>query len=348
VLTRDVSFEGYTHAQWVLLGEAFRPLAVRRQAPPEEGATDNGPSAKRPAGGLVAVTTGSTLRKLVSTRTGRIDVREQPWPESLEALASRHGARWAAEISAGALDEVADRFAERLSVSQDFLTQALELFGILRELEAERAISVWPWRLADWPVPSEKAMLRGLDLLCPNERTLVLGVFDRGELATCLVARRRDTGFDRIVGPDDLRHEMGLLSGDFRRDFRHLATAIETRIGRVAVGCYGELATFRALSAAHTPGAWAAAVAARELVVSPVTPGVVLPLGLDAGRVAFRELRSLAARLGASEWLSREGPLAQAIAGMERPVWLDRDLKEFLGFDPLRLLGGLFSRAEDP
>jgi hypothetical protein len=34
--------------------------------------------------------------------------------------------------------------------------------------------------------------------------------------------------------------------------------------------------------------------------------------------------------------------LAQAIAGMERPVWLDRDLKQFLGFDPFRFVGGLF------
>jgi hypothetical protein len=33
---------------------------------------------------------------------------------------------------------------------------------------------------------------------------------------------------------------------------------------------------------------------------------------------------------------------------MERPVWLDRDLKEFLGFDPFRLLGGLLSKSEDP
>jgi hypothetical protein len=228
------------------------------------------------------------------------------------------------------------------------LGQALVLFGILRELEAERAISVWPWRIADWPVPSERAIARGLDLLCPYDRALVLGVFDQGELATCLVARRRDGGFDRIVGPDDLRHEMGLLSGDFRRDFRHLAQAVEERIAKVAVGCYGELETFRRLSAADTPGAWAAAVAAREVVVSPVTPGVVLPLGLDAGRVAFRELRSLAARLGASEWLTKEGPLAQAITAMERPVWLDRDLKEFLGFDPMRLLVGLFSKSEEP
>lgn len=347
MLTRDVSFEGFTHAQWVLLAEAFRPSLVKRTPLPEGTERENGVP-KRPAGGLVAVTTGSTLRKLVSTRTGRIDVREQPWPESLESLASRHGTRWAAELSAGALDEVADRFAERLSQSQDLLGQALELFGILRELEAERAISVWPWRIADWPVPSERAILRGLDLLCPYDRALVLGVFDQGELATCLVARRRDGGFDRIVGPDDLRHEMGLLSGDFRRDFRHLAQAVEERIAKVAVGCYGELETFRRLSGSDTPGAWAAAVAAREVVVSPVTPGVVLPLGLDAGRVAFRELRSLAARLGASEWLTKEGPLLQAIAAMERPVWLDRDLKEFLGFDPVRLLVGLFSKSEEP
>ena len=348
MLTRDVSFEGYTHAQWVLLGQAFRPVASRPRHPLDEGDERESSAAKRPLGGLVAVTTGSTLRKLVSTRTGRIEVREQPWPESLEALAARHGARWAAEISAGALDEVADRFAERLSVSQDFLGQALVLFSILRELEAERAISVWPWRVADWPVPSERAILRGLDLLCPHDRALVLGVFDQGELATCLVARRRDGAFDRIVGPDELRHEMGLLSGDFRRDFRHLAAAVEARVAKVAVGCYGELSTFRRLAATATPGAWAAAVGAREVVVSPVTPGVVLPLGLDAGRVAFRELRSLAARLGASDWLSKEGPLVQAIAGMERPVWLDRDLKEFLGFDPFRLLGGLFSKSEDP
>src|SRR6185436_15699403 len=180
VLTRDVSLEGYTHAQWVLLVEAFRPLVPPSQNP-ENGALSEEGASGRPLGGLVAVTTGSTLRKLVSTRTGRIDVREQPWPESLESLASRHAARWAIELSAGALEELVDRFAERLSPSQDFLTQALELMAALRELESERAISVWPWRVADWPIPSERAILRGLDLVCPPERALVLGVFDQGE-----------------------------------------------------------------------------------------------------------------------------------------------------------------------
>ena len=335
MLTRDVAFDGFTHEQWVLLSRAFRPAKV---------ATPEGGDRERPRGGLVAVTTGSVLRKLVSTRTGRIDVKEQPWPESLEALAARHAARWAAEIAAGALEEVADRFGERLSPGQDMTAQALELFGILRELEAEGAISVWPWRLADWPVPSEKAVLRALDLLCPSERALVLGVFDQGALATCLVARRRGGGFDRIAGPDELGREMGLLSGDFRRDHRHLTAAVERRIARVAVGCYGELATFQRLAEVDAPGAWAQAVAARDVVVSPVSPGVAVPLGIDAGRVAFRELRSLAARLGASEWLSREGPIAQALTSLEKPAWLDKDVREFLGFDPWRLFLRLVNR----
>jgi hypothetical protein len=29
-------------------------------------------------------------------------------------------------------------------------------------------------------------------------------------------------------------------------------------------------------------------------------------------------------------------------------VWLERDLKQFLGFDPFRLLGGLFAGEKDP
>src|SRR5687767_7444872 len=88
----------------------------------------------RVEGGIVAVTTGTTLRKLVSTKSGRIDPSGQPWPEPLSALAARHGARWAVEFSASALDELMERFGERLARGQDYLTQLLEFLRILREL----------------------------------------------------------------------------------------------------------------------------------------------------------------------------------------------------------------------
>jgi len=335
VFTRDVSLEGFTHEQWSKLGQVFQPLEPRPSDP------DGAPAAQ---GGVVAVTTGTRLRKVVTTRVGRIPVSDQPWPESLESLAARHSASWAAEITTGALDELMDRFGERLAPGQDYLGQALELLAIVRELEAERAITFWPWRVADWPVPSERAVGRALDLLCPSEKALVLGVFERGELSTCLVARRRGTGFDRLVGPDELKRDMGLLSGDFRRDQRHLAAAVEKRVGKIAVGCYGELHTFRALAGTRASGAWARAVAAQEIVISPWMPAVALPLGLDAGRAAFRELREVATRFGVGHFLSREGPLAQALFGLERPPWLGDDVREFLGFDPWDLLVKLLAR----
>jgi hypothetical protein len=349
VLTRDVRFEGFTHAQWVLLGEAFRPVTLSAASSPgAEMPTDERMAMASPSGGVVAVSSGGTLRKLVGTRLGRLDPRAEPWPVPLEELAARHGARWAMELPLGSLEELADRFAERLMREHDFMAQVLVLLSVVKELEAERALSVWPWRIAEWPVPSDRAVVRALDLLCPDEKAIVLGVFDAGELATCLVARRRGSGFDRLVGPDELKGEMGLLSGDFRRDHRHLVAAVERTIAPVGLGCFAELATLRALAGSREAGAWARAVAAQDVVIAPWTPGVAVPLGLDVGRVALRGLRALAESFGAGHLLSKEGPIAQVVLGIDRPPWLDQDLREFLGFDPLRLLGRLLSRDLEP
>jgi hypothetical protein len=172
---------------------------------------------------------------------------------------------------------------------------------------------------------------------------MVLGVFDGGELATCLVLRRRGAGIDKLVGPDELRPEMGLLSGDFRRDHRHLLHAVEQRVAPVAVGCFGELQTFRTLAGVREAGAWARAVAAQDVVVSPWMPALAVPLGVDVGRAALRELRTLAMWVGASHLLSRDGPLAKALLGLERPAFVSPDIAQFLGFDPFKLLGRLLS-----
>jgi hypothetical protein len=349
VLTRDVRFEGFTHAQWVLLGEAFRPVRpAAARASNGEMPADDAVAIPSASGGVVAVTNGSVLRKLVGTRLGRLDPRAEPWPVPLAELAARHGARWAMELPGGSLEELSDRFADRLRPEQDFLAQVLELLFVVKELEAEHLLSVWPWRIAEWPVPHERAIVRALDLTCPNEKAIVLGVFSGGELATCLVARRKGNAFDRIVGPDELRAEMGILSGDFRRDHRHLVAAVERSIAPVALGCFAELSTLRALAGSREAGAWARAVATQDVVIAPWMPGVAVPLGLDVGRVALRGLRTLAESFGASHLLSREGPIAQAVLGFERPPWLDQDLRGFLGFDPLKLLGRLLSRDLEP
>src|SRR5450755_1400672 len=142
VITRDVSFEGFTATDWQRLADVFR-------AP--NSATFSGARGNEPAvsGGVVAVTTGNRLRKLVHTKRGRLAIDSVEWPQKLPALAGRYGSSWAIELSAGALEDLVERFSERLRPRQDYLEQALELGRALRDLEAEGLVTMWPKRIAD-------------------------------------------------------------------------------------------------------------------------------------------------------------------------------------------------------
>jgi hypothetical protein len=322
VITRDVSFEGFTATDWQRLADVFR---------------GGGRGAEVAAqGGVVAVTTGNRLRKLVHTKRGRLDLKSAEWPQKLPALAGRYDSNWAVELSTGALEDLVERFSERLRPRQDFLEQGLELGRAIRELETEGLVAMWPRRFADIPLPGSRIVSTALDMLCGDGRAVALGVFRHGELYTGLVARRRGLGFDRIVGPDELRPGMGLLSGDFRRDYRHFVAAAERQVGLLSLGVFGELQTFRMLARSATPGSFALAVAARDLIVSPTSPALALPLGIDVGRAAFAGIRGLAERFGAGSALSPLfGRAEQFVA---------RDLSALLGFDPWATLVGLFER----
>lgn len=331
MITQDVSFEGFTATDWQRLADVFRA--------PGRAANDAEPDDDAVGGGVVAITTGNRLRKLVHTKRGRLDIQSAEWPMKLPALAGRYDSSWAVELSAGALEELVERFSERLRPRQEYLEQALELARALRELEAEGLVAMWPKRFSDIPVPGSRVIKSALDMFCGEGRAVALGVFRHGELYTGLVARRRGLGFDRIVGPDELRSEMGLLSGDFRRDYRHFAAAAERNVGPLAVGVFGELLTFQSLAKDPAPGAFALAVAARDLLISPVSPALAVPLGIDVGRAAFAGLRGLAERFGAG------GALSPMFGRAEE--FVSRDLSALLGFDPWAALVSLFERDRE-
>ncbi|MEO8900510.1 MAG: hypothetical protein ABI488_02685, partial [Polyangiaceae bacterium] len=331
VITQDVSFEGFTATDWQRLADVFRaPRAASDDVP------DVRPGAR---GGVVAVTTGNRLRKLVHTKRGRLDLARAGWPMKLPELAGRYESSWAVELSTGALEELVERFSERLRPRQEYLEQALELLRALRELEAEGLIAMWPKRFSDIPVPGSRVISAALDTLCGEGKAIALGVFRHGELYTGIVLRRRGLGFDRIVGPDEIRPQMGLLSGDFRRDYRHFAAAAERNVGPLSLGIFGELLTFQSLADDAAPGAFALAVASRELLISPASPGLAVPLGVDVGRAAFAGLRGLAERLGAG------GALSPLLGRAE--AFVSRDLSALLGFDPWSVLVGLFERDRE-
>lgn len=334
MLAPDVRFEGFTHDDWVRVLELFRPL--RRAEEPRDP--------NRARGLVVAVHRNGKVLKLVHSKVGRLRLDDvaRDWPMSAEDLAGRHHASWALSVEYGALDAAMEDLGRRLTRGHDMTAQWLLLFDALQHQMELGKIELWPQRLKGLPMPTSAMVDRSLDMVCPPGKTMLIGLFERDDLWTSIALRRGPLGIDLVLGPDDLRAELGLLSGDFRRDHRHLMRRVSDITGPLSLGCFTERKTFRELEVDPTPGAWALAVAVRDVVLSPVPPAMALPLGVDAGRAAFSALRDVAARFDTAGVLpSALGMLKESFGDTSR---VDRAIDDFLGFNPLELLRKLLER----
>src|SRR6185295_13487935 len=74
--------------------------------------------------------------------------------------------------------------------------------------------------------------------VCPAGRTILVGLFEERELWSSIALRRGPGSVDLILGPDEVRGDMGPLAG-----------------------------------------AWARAVAVRDLILSPVLAALAIPAG---------------------------------------------------------------------
>jgi hypothetical protein len=344
LLTHDVRFEGWTTEDWLRFLRLWQPRATPDREP------------TRPRGGVVLVHEDGEVLKVLHTQKGRLDPASGAAPpeeagaravalqaghsSALAPLARAHHASWALGMRIGALDEVMERLGAGVRRGDDITAQALLLVGILRDMIAEGAIATWPQRLRGFPVPTPHMTRRTLDALCADGRAVVLGLFNDDGLWTCFVARRRGPAFDLIAGPDELRPALGLLSGDWRRDYRHLVRAVEDRYAPLGFGCFGELGTFRSLQTDGRAGAWSRAVAVRDVVIAPMPVAVGFALGFDGMRYAFQGLRVLTARIPP---FAAIGPLLDA-ARTRVAKSTGKDIGAILGFDPLAALRALLQR----
>ncbi len=321
-------FEGWTTETWTRFLHLWKPRATPEREP------------TRPRGGVIAIHEEGQLKKLLHTHTGRLDPRIA-WPVPLEALCETHHASWALAARAGALEDMMERFGARLRRSDDLTSQALLVVTIVREMLQEGQIERWPRRLQGVPPPSEAMVRRAIDSICPDGHAMVLGLFRGGDLWTAAVARRRGPGFDILAGPEDARIRMGLLSGDWRRDYRHLARAVEEQYAPLAMGCFAEVERFRELQVDARPGAWGRASLVRDVILSPMPVGIRLALGADGARFAFESFRTIVGRSDAFHRL--EPYMARARRRIGEAAG-HRDVTGTLGFDPLAALRALLRR----
>jgi hypothetical protein len=261
---------------------------------------------------------------MLHTRLGRLeregewrhwpDVSEGERTKRLAALAGAHEASWVIAAQVGALEEAMERFGKRARREDDLVAQSLSLVAIVRELMNEHRIEGWPRKLKNVPVPTRPMIRRALDALCKDGHAIALGAFKDGALWTALVVRRGPRGFDLVAGPDELRRAMGLLSGEWRRDVRHLVSAVEDRYAPLSLGCFGEASALSALQVDARPGSWTRAVATRDVVLSPMPLAIGVALGFDGARYAWSTMRSVTP--GPALWsapLSLFEPAVQAL-----------------------------------
>jgi hypothetical protein len=339
VFAPRVELTGFTATDWQRLLGLFEPRRPTTELRDPE----------RPSGTVVAVHDRGALVKLVHTRLGRLQLDEvgAQWPLDAAGLARVHHASFSLRIERGALERVVERFGASMRRGQDLTEQSLLLAELLRSETLAGTVEAWPKRLLGVPIPTAAMVRTALDSVCPPGRAMVLGVFQGHELYTCVALRRASgvaafgpspAGFDRIVGPDELRDDVGILAGDWHRDHRHLARAAELLLDApLALGVFSEVETLRRLVVDPSPGAWARAAALRDVVLHPVPSALALPLGLDATRAAASILLGALERVDSSALF---GPTLSAV--FERVKSEVPGLAS--GFRPLEILRLLLSR----
>lgn len=288
MLARDVTIEDFDTADWTRVGHIVRGTGT--------GTQGSMAGSESSLGGVLVIADGVRVVKLLHTRRGRLDPASVPPGAPLTELARSAEAAWAVRLYPGALRLLSARFGLRLERGDEFEGQILKLLSVVRELEAEGAVEVWPSPLRTWPLPSARAMKLFWDAVCPVGKSMLFAALEGPDVATLVALHRGPHGFDRIVGPERIRREIGLRSGDFRQNYRGVARAVELTVGPLALGCFAEPRTWSRMVRDRTPGAWAAAAASRDIVFYPIAPALAIPLGIDVGRVAWSLARDLADR----------------------------------------------------
>lgn len=268
MISEDFAFFGFDETTWNRLAS----LVVG--APPRRGLL------------VVVVNRAGVAIASFHTERGSIDPSALPPPGGLEAMCEAAQADACIVMRNRVGADVASYLAEPLDADQDFAGRVMRFIQVLHELGNGNWIRVWPNPFPDLLLAAAPAARSATDLLLPDGRNAVLGVFDEGTLWTGAVLRRRNDRFDVLAGPVAMTDWTGPLGGDWKRDHRVLTRAVERELGPVQVGLFMEHKTALRLFRNRSAGDWALAFAARDLMVHPLPAFAAAGLGLDVVRGA--------------------------------------------------------------
>ena len=344
MISGDLRIEGFDSRSWTNLISLFAPNVVGRQqteaidsdAPEIDEAADAGA-----LGTLVIVLDDrERVLKAMHTKRGRVKGLTYEGPDALASMADQWGASSCVVLREGVMEEMSERVSKRIDRGDDYVAQCLAIARTVREMSEAGLLLSWPPTMDGVPVPTIGMVRRALDTVLPDGHAMVAVVWSGNAPWTAMVLRRRAGMIDLIAGPDLLARWTGPLGGDWRRDYKVIGDAVERAVAPVHLGLFTEVKTLRQLLRDYDPGAWAQAVAVRDVIVHPMPPYVTVALGADTLRLAAQ--RS-ARWLGGIDALSQLAPIGRYLRAQVAEV---ASVSQTLGFDPLKLLAQWLRRAE--
>lgn len=249
----------------------------------------------------------------------------------LEKISLQYNAHQIIVLRLGALEMWNERIAKSVKLSSDFMGQLLVLAKTFRELRQEGQIRVWPATFAQIPLPTAPMVDRAFDIFLPNDRSALLAVWQDRSLWTALAIRRKGGQIDAVLGPDILHRWSGVLSGDFRRDSRVVSQAVSQSLAPLRVGLFCEAHTLKKLISDPEPGAWAKAVALRNIVIHPMPKTIAAAIAADAARAVAKR---------SADWTGWDplAPLINIAYDVRNQISSLASISNTLGFNPLKLL----------
>jgi len=321
VISEDFAFYGFDESSWDRLVALFLG----------EDRTE--------AGGVLVVVVDADRAPVASFHTakGSLDPATLPSLVDLEALCEATSAGACILMRERAMPDLLDYLADPLDPDQDFVTRVMRFAHVLRELGNGNWLRVWPNPLPHLLLAAAPAAKPAIDFFLPDGMSVVLAVFEEGELWTGAVLRRNSGSLDVFAGPEAISSWAGPLGGAWRRDHRVLVRAIERELGPIHVGLFMERSTARALLAGGPAGEWAMAYATRDLILHPLPAYAAAGLGIDVlGGAAKYVLQAL------DEIDSEE--LVTIAQGFWRGLTDGKGLEGLLGFSPAQALSEALSK----
>lgn len=273
--------------------------------------------------------------KAVRADRGRVPLAELKWygPGALEKARQENGGAFLLAVELATARTVLRELEERVKLGEDGVAQALHVARAIHD-HMGQGIYLSPRVLGGVPVPSYDAIQRTFDLLYPDDRSVVVYVFERQEIYTSLIAVKRRGDLTELTS-----HLPGAGAiGDWHRDYPRLLQAAERRCAKPHLGVFIDLACWQRIASGAS--SVSRELAAKNLVLDPAPPWLLGLVAADAGAQVAKVGLGLLSRFVPSTVMKAAKDVAQAAA--------EKGPFALLGFNPFDVAGQLLRLRRPP